>query len=247
MGSKIRHLKNAPIREAIIDIRVVTPNALTVDKLRDRFTPVLKDTYPVVKERRSFTATVGAMDGEPKISSANSIDGLLFFSDDNTRIVQTRLDGFSANRLKPYDNFRSFKAEAQCRWAQFRDFVKPERVLRIGLRYINDLEIPSSPLNLSDVFDSFEIRPLDNNPTLEGFWMRMLLGRQLPEEKGHTIIEAPPQSMNTNKIVFDIDVFRTFETPPSENELWASLDSLHIWKNDIFFGSLNGAHIKRYE
>lgn len=247
MGSKIRHLTKAPIREAIIDVRVVMPDGMTVDKLRDHLAPLFKDKYPTVQERRAFTAMLGPMDGEPKVSTANVIDGLFFRSTDNTRVVQARLDGFSANRLKPYDNFKDFKSETKSRWETFYEFVKPEKITRLGFRYINDLVLPSSTTKPSDVFDSFQLSADGEKSNVEGFAGVKVVARDGTNEKGHVNVDALPPNLTAKKIVFDIDVYRVFEKPPSDEELWNALDSLHTWKNDIFFGSLKDTHVKQYE
>lgn len=250
MVSKPRHLKNAPIKEALIDIGVVESPTVTVKSLKEHFTNLLSSSYPNVKERRSFLATFGAVEGAPSLSSQERIDGLFFSSLDEKRVIQTRLEGFTANRIKPYGNYEEFKSEAKVKWQQYKDFVKPDRVLRIGLRYINELQIPkqvTSTAQLQEIFDSFKFELLSSGPALEGFSLRMSFGRTDISAKANIHIEIPPLNVQQKVVLFDIDVYRIFAGNPKEEEIWSALDELREWKNEIFFSSLKEEHLKRYE
>ena len=44
----------------------------------------------------------------------------------------------------------------------------------------------------------------------------------------------PPSKPGVVSIVLDIDTFREYATPASDEEAWASLDKLRDLKNDVF-------------
>lgn len=244
MGLPVRPLKNAPIREALIDIRVFPSDTITAEKLNG-FKAIFSDSYPVTKETRLVKATF-ANQASPEVTAEDVFDGLRFSSKDNTRFVQTRLNGFTINCLKPYGTYEDFKPEAQRLWLKYAELAKPKQIVRIGLRYINDLEIPSPSYNISDVFDSISI-PLTDDVRVRGYSFRFAFERNAPHDKAHVLIDSPPRKEPTNNIVLDIEVGRTFETSPSEDELWSALDNLRDWKNEIFFVAMNNNYLQRYE
>ena len=141
-----RHLNNAPITEAIIDLRVRLPSEFQVEKFSS-LKEMLHDQYPGVDTRKSIE---GEMEiGGSKLRQSlrdTGIHGYVFKSLDNTKVAQFRKDGFTFSRLKPYTNWEDISTEAKNLWKLYVDEASPEVVTRIAVRYINQLNIPL-PIN----------------------------------------------------------------------------------------------------
>src|SRR5262249_17590152 len=102
--AKPRHLKNAPITEALIDIRVKLPAGVDVPRLRS-LQQRIADKYPQEQERRAWQAQFDLRPGEPRITQGQEeIEGYNYIATDKTTVVQFRLDGFAFSRLKPYES-----------------------------------------------------------------------------------------------------------------------------------------------
>ncbi|MBM4125009.1 MAG: TIGR04255 family protein, partial [Nitrospira sp.] len=141
--SNFTRFPRAPITEALLDIRVKLPPQIDLIRLAT-FHDTVKDRYPSKQERVSwqggFQITPGT--GPEMLPSSGGPDGYLFPSADGRQIVQARLDGFTFNRLKPYDKWETFRDEAKELWQQYVRIASPEVVTRLALRYINRIEIP---------------------------------------------------------------------------------------------------------
>jgi uncharacterized protein (TIGR04255 family) len=229
---------HAPIREAILDIRADLPPGVTLEILA-RAHEAIRDRYPQRKERVKFQGGFGFAQGGVEVMPAMAgPDGYLFTSIDGRQIVQTRLDGFTFNRLEPYDRWEAFRNEGREHWARYVDLVRPIRVTRLALRYINRIEIP---VPIKD-FKSYILTAPDIAPKLpqqlQTFFMRL----EIPDEARHCMaiitetIEPPAQGRLP--LIFDIDAVREGAFSPEGAEIWRIFEELRDYKNEVFFNSM---------
>ena len=90
--------KNAPITEAVLDIRtrLNEPSLERLSRIRDADYPNLFQTPNLM----AFKFSVG--EGEPTFDGSSEQLGFSYRSADEKNIFQVRKDGFSHNRLAPY-------------------------------------------------------------------------------------------------------------------------------------------------
>ena len=135
---------NAPITEALLDIRVKLPVQTDLKTLAT-FQDAIKLRYPLRQERLAWRGQI-EIKSTPVThvsqSAAGGPDGYLFTSNDGRQVVQARLDGFTFSRLKPYDKWESLRDEARELWQHYVQIASTERH-SVALRYINRIEIPS--------------------------------------------------------------------------------------------------------
>ena len=115
----IRHLSNAPIAEALIDLRVQLPvdfDIKSFEVLKNK----LNKEYPYVEEQRSFQGKLGLESGKPisEIFDRGHI-GYIFKSNDELNIAQFRIDGFTFNRLKPYTTWEDIHDKTEQLWNDY--------------------------------------------------------------------------------------------------------------------------------
>lgn len=124
---------NAPITEAILDIRAELPKEVDLEKLVT-FQDAIKGRYPEKQERVTYEAGFQLKPEGPTAlpTSAQSI-GYLFRSSVENKIVQARKDGFTFNKLKPYEDWTRFKSEAYELWNLYSQIAKPVKITRIGM------------------------------------------------------------------------------------------------------------------
>lgn len=67
--------------------------------------------------------------------------GIAYRSVDGLHIAQTRRDGLSLSRLRPYTDWDPVFDEMWRTWIAYRDVLGPERVKRVSTRYINQIEL----------------------------------------------------------------------------------------------------------
>jgi len=145
-----KHLRNAPITEAIVDIRVKARSDLDV-AIFGEASEMLAARFPTKVEQRVFTTKV-QFGGKSGIQSTeHDLRGYMFRSKDEFNVVQFRVDGFTFNRLKPYTSWKSVWPQALELWRKYQNMALPVAITRMALRYINHIALPSRALRLDDV------------------------------------------------------------------------------------------------
>lgn len=236
MGTQ-RHYRNAPITEALIDLRVELPKRITVADLEKAYAQE-KQAYPTKKNRNLVTGQMQF--GEQVAAAASSKHiGFLFTSKDEKQIFQARLDGFTMSRLAPYENWDVFCKEARRLWDRYRTIVEPEKVVRLAVRYINRLDLPSPVLDLKEYLRTVPEISSDLPQDLAGYFLHLRI--PIKDMKctllvNQTIIE--PSGPNVVSIVLDNDLYRDADVPQDEDAVWKLFEDLRVYKNEVFESSI---------
>jgi uncharacterized protein (TIGR04255 family) len=230
-----RQYANAPIAEAIIDLRVEATTEFDLGLL-EQVSNEARDSYPDVSP---IFAASGAFqfsaNGETQGSARRVQVGYRGKSADGTQICQWQLTGFTFSRLPPYERWEPFRDEARTKWDSFRQTIKPRKVSRVAVRYINRIEIPEPVVDLKRYFrTSPEISP-ELPQEMSGFFMQV----RIPQSDMDAI--AVINQTLTNEldqggvsVILDIDLFRMISDEISEPVLWEFFETLHARKNRIF-------------
>jgi uncharacterized protein (TIGR04255 family) len=225
--------QNAPIKEALIDIRADLPPGVDLDAL-EALHDVVRSKYPT-RKRQAFFEAQFAMGGEEASASTKEVDaGLRFQSADGKQITQFRLQGFTFSRLQPYGTWDQLRDEARDLWRVYRERLRPTKITRLAVRYINYIELPLGPLDYKDYFRTTpEVGP-GLPQELSSFFMQLFL----PQQDLNAMVQITQASVNTNAVILDIDVYRQLNIPLSEDEMWTTLEQFRVRKNVFFEGSI---------
>jgi len=231
---------NAPIVESLLDIRVELPEKINLMML-EGFYDKIKEHFPEKQQRMSFQAGVklSSEGTAAALPTSGGIDGYLFKSPQEKKMVQARLDGFTFNKLKPYKTWEIFRDEARSLWNLYFQATNPVRITRIALRYINRIEIPLPMKNFKEyVLTTPEIAP-KLPQKLNQFFMQLVIPN--PDIQTTAIINQTTENPTENQrlpLIFDIDVFQNKTYVENNVEMWSEFEKLHIFKNEIFFNSI---------
>jgi uncharacterized protein (TIGR04255 family) len=174
-------------------------------------------------------------------------DGFLLSSETEPVRLQVRLDGFTAHRLWPYKDWQTFSEDAKNLWRRYKDTAHPTKVTRLGLRYINRLELP-----LERDFTEFMLTAPEIAPKLPQKLADHFMRLVIPDDSGSIAVVTQttiPRAQNsiTYPFLFDIDVFRDVELAPDAPEMWSIMEELRSLKNLIFFGSLTPTFLETFK
>ncbi len=233
-------LRNAPITEALIDFRIKIKDGFDAGQIEALY-DVISGQYPDKKARHRLQGRFEFKQGEKPVSlSAETVEGYIFTSADKKQVFQARIDGFTFNRLKPYDRWETLREEAQRLWHLFRDLISSE-IVRVGLRYINKFDIPLFPQPLRDFNEYLTAAPIVPEGLPQGvssFLTRVVIQNQ-EIDAAAIITQAFEQIIDPKfiPIILDIDAFKQKDRI-GEEEAWQALEDLRLFKNAIFFSSI---------
>jgi len=243
MIAEPRSYPRAPITEAIIDFQISPAAGCGQDGLATIVKTFLAD-YPEVNERFRGSLIVefpvGEGGGTPvEASPRSSVQGFVAFSAGKERAFQARLDGFSASKLAPYKTWEDFRDEARRLWLGYKQVTNPGFIRRIGLRYINRIDVPLPCTDIKEfVRTTVEVSP-QLPQAVTHFYMQLHLPQ--PDLNANCIINSallPRSTLMFLPVLFDIDLVRETNVPQDEIEIWELLDKMRTRKNEIFEGSI---------
>ena len=241
-------LKNAPIVEALIDLRVGLPIETDLGCLKS-FSEPFGERFTEAKLRQSGAATIQFGEGGiPAISSTGPTpDGYFFNAPQEKLIAQARLDGFTLSKLKPYDSWKTFCPQFVELWKRYLTVAKPLKITRVALRYVNRIELPLGRDFKDYILTVPEIAP-GIPQALPEFLMRLVI----PSDTGEMAIVTEtmgdqPSQADFFPLIFDIDVFRDVDMEIGDPALWGVIRGLRAYKNLVFFRSLTPATLEMFK
>jgi uncharacterized protein (TIGR04255 family) len=234
------HLNNAPIVEAIIDLRARAETEWKESVITDKVKSRLHD-YPkrlsLSGFHQEFTIGPGATAEGKTIETAWT--GLRCQTEDGLQVTQFQRDGFMFARLRPYEQWERLITEAMRVWAIFVDIAEPSEIQRMGLRFINRIGPIATEARVEDYLDPAPRVTRDLDLPVDHFFHQDILripGYPYAVRLTRTTQPEPALQPPAFGIIVDIDVFTTqaFETDSIAME--RRFSEMRWLKNRIFFG-----------
>ncbi len=245
------HLSRAPIVEAVVDFRTraeVPWRQQDVQESLNRQLPDYKKNELMFDFSVSFHVELNAQPDAQGASHTESSRrtqdwiGVKVETSDGINIGMFTRAGFTYSRLPPYEDWDRFSTEALRLWSVHHSMARSSDIQRLGVRFINRLEVPTENLDLSNYFQGFGTAP--GRLPVAGFFYRDVLAcppsaylinvirtLRLPEA-------APP---TTVQLLLDIDVSSTEALVPDDARIKHRLGEMAWIKNRVFFDSLTEA------
>ncbi|MBI5208123.1 MAG: TIGR04255 family protein, partial [Candidatus Firestonebacteria bacterium] len=139
-----------------------------------------------------------------------------FFKKDKTALIQLGIDLLVINHLKPYPTWKSYKPLILDNLNKYNDLAKPKGLKRIGLRYINKIDISEISANMADYFNYYPNLPKDLPQVHESFNTQI----GIPYEQNRDMMFLNFNSILTDKqdaISFLLDLDYSMRMPGKVN------------------------------
>ena len=132
-------LKNPPISEAVIDIRLA--EALSdFDEISSGLLKELEVSYPKKEEIRSFQVSYRINASDLPVPLDSRV-GYRLESQDGKYVLQLKKDGIALSNVGAYDGWDTFIKKFTDLWAKFNKKISMAKISRIAVRYINKFEL----------------------------------------------------------------------------------------------------------
>lgn len=236
MGKKYA---NPPIVEAVCEFRLPSDSQwdLTIPGF---IYEKVKADFPH-REQRLFQEVDLQTSEEGVRQQVRTTERVLFFSEDRKTFIQIGHHLLAINRLKPYPHWEKFKPHVANVFQALVDTVAFDTLHRIGLRYINRIEIQAMevPLQLDEYFN---FRPTVG-PVLEHRPAKALLVGSVfsfADERDACKVEFTNAVAEQSKTAFmlDLDYFLAKPQAVSSNQAMDWVEDAHQQVEDIFEGCI---------
>lgn len=203
MGKKYKH---PPVIEALCEIQFEqnTPWTLTIPGL---LYEQVRGQFP--KQREALRLNLGFSSTQGTLSQEVGTTPLIqFLRNDEKALIQVGPYLLAINHLVPYPTWAEFLPMIEQGFQAYRQVAEPTTIRRIGLRYINRIEIPGERLQLEDYLEFY---PFVGKALPEDFGS-FIVGIQAPYEDARDSLQIQlttvvSQTPHTIALLLDIDYF----------------------------------------
>jgi uncharacterized protein (TIGR04255 family) len=224
--------KRPPIIEAVIEVRFAGAplDDQVMETLRKRFS----ERYPAPPQQN---ANVGFEVVGTDLRIMQQHIGFKILSGDGGFTVNIGRNSLGTSRNAPYLGWEGFMEEARENWSDWKKVVGWKDVTRIGLRYINRIDIPHSQTGLTQLEEYFSFAldmPVTLGP-LANFAINAEV--QMSEAPVRLVINhasTPSPLVKTNSFLMDLDLSIEQALPTNEKALWETIEGLRSLKNSAF-------------
>jgi len=228
-----RRYKNPPLIEALCEFRFDpgSPWDLAVPGL------VYEKVQSEFGKRRLvqvFEASIaGGPDGVEQ--QVKTTDRMQFLREDEKALVQVDRHLLTVNHLKPYPTWQEFLPLIRQGFHAYLEVANPKGLQRIGLRYINRIEIPGQRIELEDYL---EFRPFIG-PNLPQDFGSFIVGIQVPYENSRNILRlqlasAAVQAPDVVAVVLDLDYFLAQAGQMASDNVFEWVELAHTRVEEVF-------------
>ncbi|MGB4727910.1 MAG: TIGR04255 family protein [Thermogutta sp.] len=201
-----RLYKNSPIDEAVCEFRVTpdTPWDIAVPGL---FYDKVKGTF-ANREQRLFQEVELTQGPQSIQHQVRTSERIMLFTDDRKKLVQLGPRFMSVNVLRPYPSWNAFRALIELAWKGLQEAVGVTGLERIGLRYVNRVELPGEVVNVEEYFEFYPFVGKSLPQKLTSFFIRA----EFPFSEGQDccrvqLTRFPNSTEGKTSIILDLDYF----------------------------------------
>lgn len=245
-----RLLPNAPIVEAVIDLRVRFDREVTISDI-EAVAALLGEGYS--QKGFSFNSRVAfSVNQDAAITlqpTKSERLGVRLNSADDKYVAIIAIGGFTLARLAPYQDWSALRDEAMRLWQIYCEALRPAQVSRTATRYVNNLRLP---LNDGESFEKYikkfvEIPESLPQAVAEYVARYVLVDVNTNNQAIVALSYQPPTNQETISVVLDIDAFSMQKIGTGIPDITEKLAGLRDLKNRCFFGTLTDEALKLYQ
>lgn len=222
-----RKYNNPPVVEALCEFQFVSDNpwdltipGLIYEKVRDEF----PDKQRQIGVNVRLQPTEKGL--EHKIET--SPPRIQFHKRDKTALIQIAPDVLVINQLKPYPTWSKFKEMVLKNFKIYREIANPKGLKRIGLRYINVIDLDNLQNDLEKYFSLHLSIPKGLPGTVDSILSRIKFSYEDNKENLMlTFASIIPRKPNMTSILLDLDYALVIPEYVKLNEISDWLEKAH--------------------
>ena len=223
---------HAPIVEAVIELRTQPVPLERVKKAARRI------TKQYALQESLLEIQIAGMIGVDAVPKATQTEvGVQATSGDATDVVMVKVVGLTVTSRSPYLGWGGLIGRLERDWADYVRLAKPGHVDRIGVRFINRIDVPTDegPFARDEYILITPGVPLPMDAVLKD--ATTLVVAHLSDTDLDLRIhvgEVEPVIIKHRSFLLDIDLYRDHEVPQQGEEIWPMLARMRDIKNQVF-------------
>jgi len=147
-------LQPSPILEAVCEFRFSKDTEWPEDLVAVLYN-TLKDTFPVKEDKKRHGFQVKTTENGLENPMVYSIENCNFLTEDRTILIQILPRMISVHCLRPYPSWEIFSQNIHLVFTTLQEITEIKKIDRIGLLYINKVEIDEVTVELDEYFNFY--------------------------------------------------------------------------------------------
>jgi uncharacterized protein (TIGR04255 family) len=223
--------KKSPIVEAVCEFQFEEDSHWD-STIPGRVYEKVRSTFPILRQTERVTVSISATPEEfgPKFGTLSLMQ---FLRKDEKALIQIGTHLLSVNVFKPYPSWQKFLPLIKRGFNTYHDVAAPKGIRRIGLRYINHVEVPNHDIKLDDYF---EFRPYVGQGLPQDYGT-FALGIQMPYENSRDVLNLQlaslPNQISSSEnaavlLSLDYQILKSGEISLEDAFQWVEVAHRHI-------------------
>ncbi len=220
-----------PITEAVISVVFDSNiNKKTIDSANVKF----QRYYSKSDSLSHVNVNLDMANHQSKIDQQDS--GYRLSTEDMTQLLLLQESSFTVSQRAPYPGWDVFFDRFVRDWKVWKRVVKHKKIKRIGVRYINRLDIPAEE---ATVVDEEYLNFYPKIPEVFSPLIGYKLQCALPLESGTSQLQlnsavVPSPLLGHISIILDQDIIRLVDVPQKDEDIFKLLSDIRHQKNEVF-------------
>lgn len=230
--------RNPPIVEAACEFRF-SADTPWEQNLSERFYDAIKERFPIQESRKEQAIQIKASSKGVAEHRLETIEMPVFLAGDRKVLVQIGPRRLSIHRLKPYHSWEDFRLTIDQAYDTITSLTSVAGFDRIGLLYVDKIEIPGNDIKLADYFTFYP----HCGEGLPGNVMNFIVGCDFSYNENRDICRlsltrAMPERQDTSAYLLTTDYFlaRRNTIEPQNALVW--VEEAHNAAKTLFRGCI---------
>lgn len=199
-----RNYKEPPLVEALCEFQFISDSwdwtipGIIYQHVNQRF--------PKKRQVRQVNIEIKEEPTENKPPLPEIVERIQFLSEDEHQLVQVGPNMLAVNCVSSYPHWTNFRVLIREMFDVYHSIANPSTIKRIGLRYINRIEIPEAQFDISTYFNLEPKLPDEISHDFLNLFLRMEL--PYPSDNGMLILtfgSAPVKTTDKSSFILDLD------------------------------------------
>lgn len=231
LSSEREIYRRAPVIEAVVDIRSTPRRNFTVgdvSALAETLLPEFTWEAEAIEREIEFSA-----DGTKKMTE-RPVGLMLRGQSDRSSVVQLQTGGFACSRLAPYERWEPFRDEARRLWTMYAQAAVPEVVTRVGVRYVNVIEVGDVIEDIRPFLNIYPVTPWRLQTAQSGFSLQI---RHPLENNVQLLINESTTRHSETKhfaVLLDLEASVQRDIATNADAVWNAVEELHVIVEKVF-------------
>jgi uncharacterized protein (TIGR04255 family) len=213
---------NSPIIEVLCEIQFSSD--IWNPTIPGLFYKEIEDEFSETKDHMKLNFTLDLYSPNNKMDVTHRVQ---FYKKDKTALLQTGSHIFIFNHLKPYPKWQVFKKMFLGNFEKYRKIANPKEIKRIGLRYVNRIDIPKASIEMEEYFTYFPNLP---QKLRDHGAFQMKTEIPCKEQQDYLVLtfgNAVPSQKDTLSLLLDFDYSMTVPKAIDMNAIPEWLEEAH--------------------